>query len=104
MPTPRQFCYSCDSEIAYQPTPYICYRSGVTCPPHRSVSRRTPGRRKPPEFAGPDLNELLGLKPKQRKDRPASRGKPAFRVDLEVGPVAGRLEWRSGTPRPARDT
>ena len=83
--------------------PFRCVRTGRLAQPHTQVRRETPRRRREPEFAGPSLDELLGVK-RKRKDRPASRGKPAFRVDLEVGPVAGRLELRSGAPRPAGDT
>ena len=99
---PRHFCAGCGAEIGYQSTAYVCYRTKQAAPPHTPVARRTPKRPKPPEFNGPDLNKLLGVKTK-RKDRPASKGILST-VDFEVGPVAGRLEWRCGAPRPAGDT
>jgi len=94
-------CSECGREVGLSLEPYRCVRSGRLAQPHTQVRRETPRRRREPEFNGPDLNELLGIKPK-RKDRPASKG--ILSVDFEVGPVAGRLEWRGGAPRPAGDT
>jgi len=101
---PRHFCSECGREVGLSLEPYRCVRTGRIARPHTQVRRETPRRRREPEFLGPDLNELLGITRPKSKSRPASRGKSAFRVDLLVGPVAGRLEVRGGAHQPAGDT
>jgi len=104
---PRHYCSGCGVELGYIQVTQMCHllptlvKGGAVCPPHVQVRRVTPRRRREPP-PGPDLNKLLGLKPKP-KDRPRSQGILST-VDCERGLVADRSMRRGGAPRPGGDT